>query len=1292
MMSLARLGVASAIVLLSYQVTFSQESGFSVPKIEDLVKIPQSPEAQAFAKYGNTSVNLYTGSPEISIPIANLRGREVSVPITLTYDASGIKVEQIATWAGLGWNLSAGGMISRQTRGNPDDYLSATPGYIPFYDTQISNDYNFVNGFTATELTTYPPGQLEQYFHFLERSLKTESDKIEIQPDVYSLGGMGISGTVYIDYSTSMAYCMEHPELKITPIFSVTSTTKVIEEWRVVDAAGNTLFYGYPETTYVNENNSIDGQKTYYSGWVLYKYESFNKRDVVEFLYGQETWAQPQVAGSADYREDVVVHNTACGGDQLFTPASSSPTYTITQSTINGIIINGRTMATMSAGAYRLDLEGRTRLNEIILFDGDGNQLTKWKFLQSYFGPQGGTEKELRLRLDGLEMYGDATSTIPQKYSFIYSSVELPSRESKAQDYWGYFNGVMTNASLIPYNYDYDKANSTYYGWVGGKRLPNEDFVQAATLTSITYPTGGKTEFTYQTHKSAEVATFFKEYIYIGGGGCGGGTQATNPFNYCDDMIPTPPYPKGQESAFNVNQSGSYDIIMTLGGTSGAQGSLMQYFGLYRTGPVNCDENGNCDYGTSLDFCQLFNSTIEKSFYGGLPAPYSFVFNDVYLTAGAYRLLTLSNDPNAIFDVQVWGAPEIESHLAGGLRVSKIVDKDEYGVSASTRYVYYGDLSTVQASNITNQFLESSDVLSGTLHDPSSFEDVKVIEKFDFTQTNPQQITCYSATRFASSRAQSDFHVTYPLVTEVQFDPLSGKTNGYTVYEFSQPTTNQYGSGYSKGTILSGKLSKKRVYDQAGTLLTLEQTYHSQRSVANGGSLGFFFSPQGRSNQDMYVKAPLDNPQNQFFEYKYTTLSGIGQESSEQHCWDPGNNMSIFSDAGLHSFGNDHSPQSSCTGVFVSTHPAVVYFNSLNQAGKTIVHQGLSGTVTVSYPAYQIVYCHDYGGKVNKVPYLFPRSWAVVDSTKTIQYSSTGAVQSVTKNYYENTSHFQITRVESYDSKGVLHTVKQSYPHELSVLEPSVTIWTDLINQHRIGEVIKQEASYGSNQPDFVHVTRFKTVSTTSGNMIVRDKEQFSSGSGALEDRIFYYGYDQAGNPIEVSRANDMRQSYCWDATKAVPVAVARNASSNEIFFTSFENEEGANSTDAHAGAQCRTGGYSKALTGLTPNKPYVLTYWQKSGGVWSLQTTNISASSATTYNISITGQVDDVRFYPAGSQMTTYTHKLGTGMTSATDLNNLTTYYEYDPLGRLIIVRDNDGKILKRFEYHLLGDAINQY
>jgi len=52
----------------------------------------------------------------------SISDRDISVDVSLSYHATGIKVDEEASWVGLGWVLNAGGIITRQVRGNRDGY------------------------------------------------------------------------------------------------------------------------------------------------------------------------------------------------------------------------------------------------------------------------------------------------------------------------------------------------------------------------------------------------------------------------------------------------------------------------------------------------------------------------------------------------------------------------------------------------------------------------------------------------------------------------------------------------------------------------------------------------------------------------------------------------------------------------------------------------------------------------------------------------------------------------------------------------------------------------------------------------------------------------------------------------------------------------------------------------------------------------------------------------------------------------------------------------------------------
>jgi len=83
-----------------------------------------SPEAAAFMKSGNVPVSTFTGVANISIPLFTIKDGPIELPIILSYNSSGIRVDEQAGWSGLGFNLSYGGQLTRSIRGSDDFSLS----------------------------------------------------------------------------------------------------------------------------------------------------------------------------------------------------------------------------------------------------------------------------------------------------------------------------------------------------------------------------------------------------------------------------------------------------------------------------------------------------------------------------------------------------------------------------------------------------------------------------------------------------------------------------------------------------------------------------------------------------------------------------------------------------------------------------------------------------------------------------------------------------------------------------------------------------------------------------------------------------------------------------------------------------------------------------------------------------------------------------------------------------------------------------------------------------------------
>lgn len=127
----------------------------------------------------------------------------------------------------------------------------------------------------------------------------------------------------------------------------------------------------------------------------------------------------------------------------------------------------------------------------------------------------------------------------------------------------------------------------------------------------------------------------------------------------------------------------------------------------------------------------------------------------------------------------------------------------------------------------------------------------------------------------------------------------------------------------------------------------------------------------------------------------------------------------------------------------------------------------------------------------------------------------------------------------------------------------------------------------------------------------------------------------------------------------------------------------------------------TRLMASRTAGKPYILSFWSTSSNITITEATGATLSkSAPTINgftyyeykipaagnkigLLTDGTIDELRLYPVASRMTTLTLDPLIGKTSTCDENNRIEYYEYDDMGRLRYVRDDKRNIIKMLEYN---------
>jgi YD repeat-containing protein len=475
--------------------------------------IPPSPEASTLGKYGEWPVSLYTGIPNISIPLYELKGRSLSIPVSLSYNSAGNKVGEIASSVGLGWSMQTGGggIISRSVRSLPDEDL--VNGW--FIKQQL---YSNPNDMCSMPLDAAAAA---------EHKVQAARGQADAEQDIYSFSGMGRSFKFYIKADGTIVP-MPYSKVKLSTNFITTGGAQPeAVVWTATLEDGTRLEFGGAGFYEMNNNPRYDnGSSFFVTSWLLKKIISADNEEVT-FTYTASSVDQDSYFSESDALKYNLgaLQGSLTNCQQYITTwqgsrkrkAERQQVTMLQVATIETVL--GRIEFEQSA-LQREDLKGAKAVTGVKVFSKTSNSyLLKYKFTQEY--SQCTTSNEFldgvldadkpyyqkRLKLLSIEKYS-GTDVFDSRWVFDYNPQALPSRRSYAQDHWGFYNGLVNNNTLLPkyfytlpssatQNYPNAGFNAPAYD-AGVSREGNGMYAQAEILQSITYPTGGKTNFYFE--------------------------------------------------------------------------------------------------------------------------------------------------------------------------------------------------------------------------------------------------------------------------------------------------------------------------------------------------------------------------------------------------------------------------------------------------------------------------------------------------------------------------------------------------------------------------------------------------------------------------------------------------------------------------------------------------------------------------------------------------------------------------------------------------------------------------
>ncbi|MGF6924640.1 hypothetical protein QFZ48_000140 [Chitinophaga sp. W2I13] len=1198
-------------------------------------------------------VDLPTGRASYSLPLFNYSdGNRLNFNIALNYTGGGgIKVNQIPTKVGLGWDLIAGGMIVRRTIGIPDDQIGGTYGGL-----RQGDGYLVPNSYRGA-----PIPKKAGFIPLVETSFNYQPDLDvlkDLQQDVFEFQFGGRSGSFMISGNGTIRP-LDNSKLKIEKVeymeagesnvlttigsfiitdesgiqytFSESETTNLIDNKNgtYVSALGLKITlpnydvsdYAVKNTWYLSEiKDPISGKK------INLKYDSYN----LQYLIGYE--------GALTY--------TVGDGQGSLAGQSIANVFSGTKKRLSEITFpDYRTKVNLVySDSDMVDLPGEKPLKQIIVRHNNeiisGHQFGYEYFFKDTTKPFNYTFtpadlKFARLSLKSVQKTGKFN--IPDApYTFSYynkvGTVTMAGRNMKCGDHWGYENALSlyldytngTNAvasvkMLTNYQLDYRQVDPNGSSMIG-------------SLKTIQLPTGGKLQYEYENNTALSNGStvlsggirvkrttlydmvdttkkIVKEYRYVNadGGSSGWGYEVPVYQDASDALIVIPPSPGGYRAAnllFSVAMSPVVPNLYaanSIGNTNGVGGMIMN---------------------------QLFITMVVAIIMDIITPPPT---TKVYTATNTQELSTHSTKnnllPHLYKRVEVLEGTSVNNI---GKMVYEFTSPDDFPIAVPTQAQPYSQKSRClqwvyglmkREQEISKGNKTMSDKIYTYAPLTSAVGDSNVVWK-------PRTMVMCPFSFVAAYGPSATFY------TEI-YKPLFGRTDLISISEKNYDSIGNFSQSLTMYLNNSTNFLPARVNVVNSLGDTIQtRTYYPQDY--NGASLPVLKALTDANCISLPVAQETWqlNPTGQkllsssLSVYKFTDAPDIKVEQIQSLETD----VPVTATAA----GNFNSGMLNRTPALIKNQQMMSYDGAGN-----IVHLSSPATVETGY------------------------QWGNGDEFGNVRQKITAKVTNAHAAHVERSGiQGAVTNTKMVLTDGTVKTATFTLAQAGTVflqLDPSPTGSSSMLSYTLSGG--SPVISYSGTLCNVVNSGRLS--------------DNFNTLKISYPKSVFYATlpagtYTLTGQKYTNSGNCDFTYSYFTDPTVSF---------ASEFLYEDFESGNYIGTIVPYAGKGCKEGDYSVSFT-MPNSRSYRVDYRYYLNGKWNFNAKPYSNGMV----LSDGDAIDEVRVYPVDAVISTYTYDWMIGLTSQTDVNGNTVFNEYDYLGRLSIVRDQNRNIIRRICYNYYG------